>query len=111
MNGEISEDTRKKVTSKTKAILPVHCFSFGEYESIYKFAKKYNLRVIEDAAHAFGCKFNGKRCGSFGDIICFSFDGIKNITSGEGGAVVSEVINSKVRDSRLLGATMIQRRD
>ena len=42
----------------------------------------YNLRIIEDAAHAFGTTYQGKRIGSFGDIACFSFDGIKNITSG-----------------------------
>jgi dTDP-4-amino-4,6-dideoxygalactose transaminase len=63
------------------------------------------LRVIEDAAHAFGCTYQGKKIGSFGDLACFSFDGLKNITSGEGGAVVAsdpEVIQT-IQDSRLLG--------
>ena len=99
-------DAERRLTSKTKAIMPVHYASnFGEYDAIYNLARKYNLRVIEDAAHSFGCKLNQKRCGSFGDIVCFSFDGIKNITSGEGGAVVSKdkEIIQKVRDSRLLG--------
>ena len=69
------------------------------------FAKKHNLRVIEDAAHAFGSEYKGQRIGFLGDIVCFSFDGIKNITSGEGGCVVSsdENIISAIKNSRLLG--------
>ena len=55
--------------------------------------------------HAFGTKVNGKKIGSFGDITCFSFDGIKNITTGEGGCLVtaSKKILSRARDIRLLG--------
>jgi len=70
-------------------------------------AKKYNLRVVEDAAHSFGCNRNGKRIGVDGDVICFSFDGIKNITSGEGGAVVTAdlVLAERIKDARLLGVS------
>jgi len=100
------EDAAKRVTSRTKAIMPVHYASYpGDLDAVYAFAKKHGLRVIEDAAHAFGCTYQDRRIGSFGDVVCFSFDGIKNITSGEGGAVVSqdpEVIR-RVRDARLLG--------
>ncbi len=100
------EDCSKRVSARTKAIMPVHYTGFmGDLNAVYTFAKKHNLRVIEDAAHAFGCTYNGKKIGSFGDVVCFSFDGIKNITSGEGGAVVSsdsEVIQ-KIQDLRLLG--------
>jgi dTDP-4-amino-4,6-dideoxygalactose transaminase len=100
------EDAAQRVTARTRAIMPVHYASYaGDLDAVYAFAKKHNLRVIEDAAHAFGCTYKGRRIGSFGDVICFSFDGIKNITSGEGGAVVSqdpEVIR-RVRDARLLG--------
>ena len=62
------------------------------------------MRVIEDAAHAFGSKYNDIKIGSQGDITCFSFDGIKNITSGEGGCIVSSDLNiiEKVKDARLL---------
>jgi dTDP-4-amino-4,6-dideoxygalactose transaminase len=62
------------------------------------------LRVIEDAAHGFGCTRNDKRVGYEGDVICFSFDGIKNITSGEGGAVVTadKVLAQRIKDARLL---------
>lgn len=100
------EDASKKFTSRTKAIMPVHYASNpGKLDEVYTFANRYGLRVIEDAAHAFGCNYRGKKIGSFGDVVCFSFDGIKNITSGEGGLVVStdvELMN-KVRDCRLLG--------
>jgi dTDP-4-amino-4,6-dideoxygalactose transaminase len=99
-------DAEKRITKNTKAIMPVHYTGgVGDLNVIYEFANKYNLKVIEDAAHAFGTTFNNKRVGSFGDIACFSFDGIKNITSGEGGCIVTddETILQKVQDSRLLG--------
>ena len=99
-------DAKKRITDKTQAIMPVHYTGgVGDLDSVYSFAKKHHLRVIEDAAHAFGTNYKGKRVGSFGDIACFSFDGIKNITSGEGGCVVTdnENILQKIRDARLLG--------
>ena len=102
------EDAKKRINKNTKAIMPVHYAGDpGEIEKIYEFASNYNLRVIEDAAHAFGSIKNGKFIGSFGDIVCFSFDGIKNITSGEGGCVVTndEKIINKIKDARLIGVT------
>lgn len=99
-------DAEKRLTSKTKAIMPVHYSSgVGALDEVYDFAHKYGLRVIEDAAHAFGSKYRGKLVGSSGDIACFSFDGIKNITSGEGGCIVTDdaSVLKKVRDIRLLG--------
>lgn len=99
-------DAESRISPRTKVILPVWYASNPEISlEVYAFSRKHNLRVIEDAAHAFGCTFNGKKIGAQGDIICFSFDGIKNITSGEGGAIVSSdmgVINY-VKDARLLG--------
>jgi len=100
------KDAEKRVTKKTKAVMPVHYTGgVGDLNAVYDFAKKYNLRVIEDAAHAFGTTYEGKRIGSFGDIACFSFDGIKNITSGEGGCIVSndDALLNRIRDARLLG--------
>lgn len=96
----------KKITPKTKAIMYVHyAGAVGNRKAIFKAAKKYGLRVIEDAAHSFGGYDEGEKIGISGDITCFSFDGIKNITSAEGGAIVSndEQIINKVRDLRLLG--------
>jgi dTDP-4-amino-4,6-dideoxygalactose transaminase len=100
------KDAAQRITPLTRAVMPVHYASNpGDLEAIYQFAQDYGLRVIEDAAHAFGCTYRGRKIGSFGDLVCFSFDGIKNITSGEGGAVVTSdprVIQS-VQDARLLG--------
>jgi dTDP-4-amino-4,6-dideoxygalactose transaminase len=99
-------DAEKRLTENTKAIMPVHyAGGVGDIEGIYSFAKHNGLRVIEDAAHAFGSTHNGIRVGGFGDVACFSFDGIKNITSGEGGCIVTDDISviEKVRDARLLG--------
>lgn len=100
------KDAENRITKKTKAIMPVHYAGrTGNLEEIYKFARKHGLRVIEDAAHAFGSVYKGKKIGSFGDVVCFSFDGIKNITSGEGGAVVTKDarVSELVMDARLLG--------
>ena len=100
------KDAEQRITKNTKAIMPVHYTGgVGDLDELYKFARKYNLRIVEDAAHAFGTTYQNKRIGSFGDIACFSFDGIKNITSGEGGCIVSDdnEILQKIRDTRLLG--------
>ena len=99
-------DAATKLTSRTKAIMPVHyAGGVGNLDAIYDFAKTHGLRVVEDAAHAFGTTYKGKKVGAIGDIACFSFDGIKNITSGEGGCVVTDdpAVLSLIRDARLLG--------
>jgi dTDP-4-amino-4,6-dideoxygalactose transaminase len=100
------EDAERRITRRTKAIMPVHYASgLGGLQPTYELARRYGLRVIEDAAHAFGCRLHGQRIGATGDVICFSFDGIKNITCGEGGAVVTgdQSVAERVRDARLLG--------
>jgi dTDP-4-amino-4,6-dideoxygalactose transaminase len=101
-------DAAGRLSPRTKAIMPVHYASNpGDLQAIYDFARQHGLRVIEDAAHAFGCLYKDRLVGSFGDIVCFSFDGIKNITSGEGGAVVTSDadVAQRVRDARLLGVS------
>ena len=100
------EDAKQKITKYTKAIMPVHYASNSkDMKKVYKLAQEYNLRVVEDAAQAFGCKRDAEFVGIDGDIICFSFDGIKNITSGEGGAILSNDKNfiQRLKDTRLLG--------
>lgn len=101
------EDAEKRITPRTTAMMPVYYASNCNMADDYvAFAKKHHLRLIEDAAHAFGCcRGENRKIGSFGDVTCFSFDGIKNITSGEGGAVVTanEDVIQKVSDARLLG--------
>ena len=79
-----------KITKNTKAIMPVH---FGgnpcEMDIIQNICKKYDLRLIEDAAHALTSKFQNNLIGTVGDITCFSFYATKNITTGEGGMAVT----------------------
>ncbi len=100
------KDAEKRITDRTKAIMLVHyAGGVGNLDAAYQFAKNFGLRVIEDAAHAFGSAYLGCPVGSNADIACFSFDGIKNITSGEGGCVVTKDANilKKIQDTRLLG--------
>jgi dTDP-4-amino-4,6-dideoxygalactose transaminase len=99
-------DAERRLTKRTRAIMPVHYASGARgLDEIYAFARANGLRVIEDAAHSFGGTRSGSKVGAEGDIICFSFDGIKNITCGEGGAVVTadEEVARRARDGRLLG--------
>ncbi len=99
------EDAARRITPRTKAIMPVHYASNPvNLSGVYAFAREHGLRVIEDAAHAFGCLYQGKKIGSFGDVVCFSFDGIKNITCGEGGCIVTAdmAVADAARDGRLL---------
>jgi len=80
------EDAENKITTKTKAIVPVHFAGQPcEMDRIMKFAGDHNLKVIEDAAHALPAHHKAKMVGSIGDITCFSFYATKTITTGEGG--------------------------
>jgi len=80
----------KAITSKTKAILPVHLgMRFADMDEIPRIAAKHNLKVVEDCAHAHGGKWRGKGAGSMGNLGAFSFQSSKLITSGEGGAVIT----------------------
>lgn len=85
------DEIEAKITNKTKAIMIVHLYGLPvEVDKILALAKKYNLKVIEDAAEMHGQTYNGKPCGSFGDISTFSFYPNKHITTGEGGMVVTD---------------------
>lgn len=79
-----------KITPRTKAILPVHIYGhpvdMGPLQAI---ARRHNLAIIEDAAEAHGGEYRGARCGSLGDISCFSFYANKIVTTGEGGMVLT----------------------
>lgn len=80
----------EKITSKTKAIMPVHIFGkMCDMDAIHTLAKKYNLYVLEDAAEAHGASYHGVKAGASSDIAAFSFFANKNITTGEGGMVVT----------------------
>ena len=80
----------EKITSVTKAIMPVHIFGNPcDMKAIQALADKYNLFIIEDAAEAHGAEYDGQRTGSLSDIAGFSFFANKNLTTGEGGMVVT----------------------
>jgi perosamine synthetase len=80
----------EKITNRTKAIMPVSIFGHPcEMDGINALAKKYNIAVIEDAAESHGAEYKGKRTGNLADITTFSFFANKNITTGEGGMVVT----------------------
>jgi len=84
-------DAKKKINTKTKAIVPVHYRGLPcDMEHVLMLADQFGLRVVEDACHAFGSYYKGRRIGSFGDLTCFSFDPIKIITCGEGGAITTQ---------------------
>jgi dTDP-4-amino-4,6-dideoxygalactose transaminase len=85
------EDIRKKITDKTKAIIPVHMLGNPcDMDEIMKIAKEYNLYVIEDACQAAGASYKGKKAGTIGHIGAFSLNSFKTINSGDGGIVVTD---------------------
>ena len=91
------------VTQRTRAIMPVHFAGLPvDLDPLYALAQKHKLRVVEDAAHAIGTEYKGKRLGSFGDTQVFSFHPNKNMTTGEGGCVVT-------RDDQLAGKIALLR--
>lgn len=85
------EDIERKITPKTKAIIPVHFAGRAcDMEAIMDIARRHNLKVIEDCAHAIETLYYGKKAGTFGDLGCFSFYVTKNIVTGEGGMVITD---------------------
>ncbi|WP_291965844.1 DegT/DnrJ/EryC1/StrS family aminotransferase [Maribacter sp.] len=79
------------ITQKTKVIMPVHmCGSMADLSALKAICDKHNLLLLEDACQAIGGSFEGKPLGSYGDLGCFSFDYVKTITCGEGGAIITD---------------------
>jgi len=100
------DDVERRLTSRTKAIMPVHyCGNPCDMDRLLALAEQHRLRIVEDAAHALGSTHKGRRIGSFGHATCFSFDPIKNITCGEGGAVAlaDDQVAEILRRKRILG--------
>jgi perosamine synthetase len=100
------EDALSRITSYTKVLMPVH---FGgtacQMDKLLCAVKQKGIWIVEDAAHAFGSTYKGQKIGTLGDITCFSFDPVKNVTCGEGGAVVtdSDKIAQVIITKRVLG--------
>ena len=91
LNGNINiNDLKRKITKKTKGIIVVHMNGLPcEMDEINKIVKKEKIKLIEDCAHALGSNFKNKHCGTFGISGCFSFYPTKQITSGEGGMIIT----------------------
>jgi len=86
-----TEDIEAKITVNTKAIMVVHIYGLPvDMDPVLEIANKYNLKIIEDAAEMLGQTYNGKRCGSFGDISMLSFYPNKHVTTGEGGMALTD---------------------
>ena len=102
------EQIERAITPHTRAIVPVHFAGEPcDMESIRAIARRHNLKVLEDAAHAIGTAYRGQMIGSFGDAAAFSFYATKNMTTGEGGALASHDpgLAEKVRELTLHGMT------
>lgn len=104
----IPQSIRERVNSRTKAIIPVHFAGNAcDMPAIMDIAEEYQLKVIEDCAHAIETTYQGKHVGTFGDYGCFSFYATKNIVTGEGGMVITrhKEDNDKIRIIALHGMT------
>lgn len=105
LNMEIS-DAFHRVTSRTKAIMPVHFAGLScDMDELLPMAHERKIRIVEDAAHAFGSTYKGRKIGTLGDVTCFSFDPIKNITCGSGGCISTDndEIASRILPRRNIG--------
>jgi dTDP-4-amino-4,6-dideoxygalactose transaminase len=103
------EKIEQAITPRTRAILPVHYAGIPcDMDQILDVARNYDLKVIEDAAHALPARYRGRLVGTFGDLACFSFYATKTVTTGEGGMVVTE--NQEYADrARMLSSHGISR--
>lgn len=96
----------ERIGPRTRAIMPVHFGGFPcRMSELNDLARRHDLRVVEDAAHAFGSSYEGVPIGAAGDLICFSFDPVKNVTCGEGGAILTgdDEVAAWLRRTRSLG--------
>ncbi|MEM4250806.1 MAG: DegT/DnrJ/EryC1/StrS family aminotransferase [Candidatus Bathyarchaeia archaeon] len=101
-----TENIERKITNRTAAIVPVHLYGLpAEMSFISRLAREHGLTVIEDAAQALGAEYLGRRIGSISDATCFSFYGVKNITTGEGGMITTNdgELAEKLRSVRVHG--------
>jgi dTDP-4-amino-4,6-dideoxygalactose transaminase len=111
LNPELIE---KKITERTKAVIPVHTFGQpAEMDALREIAEDHNLKIIEDAACALGARYKNKYAGIIADIGCFSFHARKGITTGEGGMVVTDnkSLAEKIRNLSVFGMTSVWDRE
>lgn len=104
------EEIAAKVTERTRAITVVHYGGYAcDMRPIMEIAHDHDLRVVEDTAHAVGAMYRGQKCGTIGDIGCFSFFANKNLSTGEGGMIVTDDdrLAEKIRTMRSHGMTTL----
>ena len=95
------DDLQKKITKKTRAIIPVHLYgNIADVNSLSEISKKHNIPIIEDSAQSLGSTYKGKHAGTFFEMGCYSMYPAKVMTSGEGGFIVTD--NKKFRDKLLM---------
>jgi dTDP-4-amino-4,6-dideoxygalactose transaminase len=102
------EDAERRVTARTRAIMPVHLAGHpADLDAVSAFGRRYGVAVIEDAAHAIGAEWRGRRIGAHGNLTAFSFHATKNMTTFEGGAlaIVDERVAERVERLSLHGLT------
>ncbi|HLF79293.1 MAG TPA: DegT/DnrJ/EryC1/StrS aminotransferase family protein, partial [Dehalococcoidia bacterium] len=100
------EDVARRITARTRALMPVHLAGQPcRMDELLEIARRHNLLVIEDGAHAHGAAYKGRPIGSIGDATCFSFYATKNMTTGEGGMIATnnDELAEKVRALRSHG--------
>jgi len=105
------KEIEKAITKNTRVILPVHLGGIPcDLQKISKISKKFGLSIVEDAAHAAGAKYNGKKIGNHGNCVCFSFHPVKNLAMPSGGAITINLKNNKqfskiLKSKRWVGIT------
>jgi perosamine synthetase len=107
-----TDDVERRVTARTKAILPVHLYgAVCDMAALCRIAEARNLRIIEDCAESLGARLNGRHSGMFGDVGTFSFFGNKTVTTGEGGAVITqdEALSARLRQVKGQGQSSTRR--
>jgi perosamine synthetase len=98
------DDLERKVTPRCKAVIPVHMFGFpADMDRVMAIAGKHGLMVVEDCAQAHATLYKGRRCGTIGDVGCFSFQQTKHVTAGEGGMVIARADSLRGRKLQLCG--------
>lgn len=100
------EDVERKITNKTKAIIPVHYGGHPcEMDKLQEIADKHNLTIIEDAAHACGSSYKNKKIGTISPFTCFSFHAVKNLATGDGGMITvkDKIIADRLKRLRWMG--------
>jgi perosamine synthetase len=105
-------DVERRITPRTKAILPVHLYgAVCDMDALCRIARNRNLKIVEDCAEALGATLNGRHGGLFGDVGTFSFFGNKTVTTGEGGAVITQddSLAARLRQSKSQGQSLTQR--